>query len=247
MLTARQQIYDQDARTVFLNANPGQQKLGQIAETPDGRAYMYSNAGATALVAGSLNGPAAKVTNSVAQTGTANAVGATSITYTVGATAVTANQYAGAYFCVTTGPGQNVYLVTGNTAATSTNSYAITVYIADGGLTVATTTSSLFTLLPHPQANSVIMPHASAYNYTCNGVSNVAVTATYYYWSQVSGYAAVLADGVTAKNVQAIPSNNTDGAAITMSTNTTIQPVGYAPEATVTTVWQPLVLTVSSL
>jgi len=242
MLAARQQIYDQDARTVFLNANPGQQKLGQVAETPDGRAYQYGLAGATNLVAGSVTSPVAKSTNSVAQTGTANAIGTTAITYTVGATAITADQFKGGYFCVTTGPGQNVYLIVGNTAVASAGG-SITVTIADGGLTVATTTSSLFTLLQHPQANVVIQPEASAPNTIAVGVPNVAVTGTYYFWNQVGGYCSVLADGVTAKGAYGIASTNTNGAVITAGTSTITQFIGYAPEASVTAIFWPFVLT----
>lgn len=246
MLTARQQIYDQDARTVFLNANPGQQKLGQIAETPDGRAYVYSNAGASALAAGKLTSPAATVTDQTTQTGTANAVGTTSITYTSGGTnAVTANQYAGGYFCVTTGPGQNTYLVTGNTALT-TSSGLITVTIADGGLTIATTTSSKFSLFPHPQANTVIYPHGSAPGWPASNVPNVAVTATYYYWGQIGGYCSTLSDAsVGTKGANVIGSATTDGSVTIQATSSVTQVVGYAPELLVSALYWPVFLTMN--
>lgn len=243
MLAARQQIYDQDARTVFLNANQGAQKVGQVAETPDGRVYIYSNAGATLLAAGALTQPVATVSDATAQTGTANAIGTTSITYTMGGTnAVTVDQYKGGYLAVTTGPGQNLYLVTGNTSLT-TASGKITVTIADGGLTIATTTASKFSLFPHPNANTIVTPGNSA-AIPVNGVPNVAVTATYWYWSQVGGYASVLSDGAITKNAGAIVSTGTAGAAVIEGASTITQRIGYAPELTVTAIYWPLVMSI---
>lgn len=243
MLAARQQIYDQDARTVFLNANPGQEVLGQIAETPDGRVYQYTRAGAANLAAGLLTQTSATTANDITQTGTVNAIGSTSITYTVGATAVTQDQFAGGYFAVTVGPGQNVYRILGNTAVASAGG-SITVAIGDTGLTVATSTASKFTLMPHPAADSVVTP-GSGNALPCNGVPNIAVTATYYYWSQVGGYAAVLSDGAITKAVGAVTSLSVSGAAAIETTSTIAQRIGYAPELTVTTAYWPLVLTVA--
>lgn len=243
MLAARQQIYDQDARTVFLNANPGQQALGQVAETPDGRVYVYSSAGATNLAAGLLTQPVATVSDATAQTGTANAIGTTSITYTMGGTnAVTQDQYASGYLGVTTGPGQNIYKVLGNTALT-TSSGAITVSIGDTGLTIATTTASKFSLFPHPNKATIVTPGSSA-AIPVNGVPNIAVTANYYYWSQVGGYAAVLSDGAITKNAGAIVSTGTSGAAVIEGTSTITERIAYAPELTVTALYWPLVLTI---
>lgn len=243
MLAARQQIYDQDARTVFLNANSGSQALGQVAETSDGRVYQYSRAGASNLAAGALTTGVATTANSVVQTGTANAIGSNVITYTVGATAVTQDQFAQGYFVVTTGPGQNVYQVVGNTAVASAGG-SITVTLEDP-LTVATTTASRFSLFPHPNADTVVTPGNSA-AIPVNGVPNVAVTATYYYWSQVGGYGSVLSDAsVPTKNTNAIVSAGTAGAATIQLAASVTQVIGYAPELLVSALYWPLMLTVN--
>lgn len=240
MFIARQQISDQDARTT--SSVKGGPALGQVAETADGRTYQYSLAGASNLSAGKLTQAPADVANSITQTGVATTVGQTTITYTVGATAVTADQYAGGYFAVTVGPGQNLYLIDGNTAATSTNSYSITVTLREP-ITVATTTSSKFTLLPNPFASTVIMDHTAAPAIPVTGAPNVAVTAAYYYWSQVGGYAPVLSDGAITKNAEAIPSNGVDGAAEIRVDATVTKAIGYAPELTVDTAYWPINLT----
>lgn len=242
MLAARQQIYDQDARTVFLNANSGAQALGQVAETTDGRVYQYTRAGAVSLAAGLLTQTSATTANHITQTGTANAIGTTAITYTIGATAATLDQYAQGYFAVTVGPGQNIYQIVGNTVVASGGG-SITVTLEDP-LTVATTTSSKFTLMPHPNADSIVTP-GSGSALPCNGVPNVAVTATYYYWSQIGGYAAVLADGAITKATGAVTSLSVSGAAAIETTSTIVQRIGYSPELTVTTAYWPLVLTIN--
>lgn len=248
MLAARQAIYDQDARQTFsglsvlsnATINPPT-PLGTIAETPDGRTYQWAFSGATTLAAGKLTTAPATTANHVTQTGTANAIGSTSLTYTIGGTAATVDQYKGGYLAVNVGPGQNLYLVTGNTA--SAGSAAITVRLGDGGLTVATTTSSKFSLYPNPFNLTVIT--TSAATQPCNGVPNVAVTNGFYYWSQTGGYATVLSDGVISKNAGVIVSASVNGAATIEATTTITGRIGFAPEATVDTTYLPLVLQIN--
>lgn len=247
MLAARQQIYEQDARQTYnpVSALTGgvstpTTPLGTIAETPDGRVFQFALAGATTLAAGKLTTTPATTANHVTQTGTANAVSTTSVTYTIGATAATADFYKGGYFAVNVGPGQNLYNIAGNTA--SAGAAPITVRLNDGGLTVATTTSSKFSLYPNPFSLTVITTAAATQ--PCTGAPNVAVTNGYYYWSQVGGYCSVLSDGVIGKNSDAIVSASVNGAAVVEGTSTVTQRIGYAPEATVDTTYLPLVLTI---
>lgn len=240
MLRADIQITDQDARVVM--PIKGNEYRGQRANTLDGRTYAYSIAGAVDLAAGKLNTPAATTTNHVNQTGTANVVGTTQLTWTLGATAATANQYAGGYLSVNDGPGVNVYRIKSNTAALSAGSITVTLE-SDEGLTVATTTSSKFSLYPGPFSSTVVSTGATS-ALQANGVSNVLVPATYSYWSQVAGYAAVLSDGIIAKNTSAIVSPSVAGAAVTDGTSGILERIGFAPEATVDAKYYPLVLTI---
>lgn len=246
MLAARQLIYEQDARQT-LNptsaltglASAPSTALGQIAETPDGRVYRWALAGAANLAAGKLTTAPATTANHVTQTGTANAIGATSVTYSIGATAAAQDLYAQGYLAVNVGPGQNLYRVLGNSAVSSAGG-SITVRLGDDGIDVATTTSSKFSLYPNEFSKTVIT--SAAATQPCTGVPNVAVTAAYYYWSQVGGMAAVLSDGVIGKNSGALVSASVNGAAVVEGTSAVTQRIGFAPEATVDTTYLPLML-----
>lgn len=242
MFTSRMQISDQDVRTTA--SAKGGAALGQLAETVDGRLFVYALAGATNLAAGKLTQALATTANHVNQTGVAAAVGDTSIAYTLGATAAASDLYADGYFAVNDGPGPNVYRVVGNTNAASTNSYAVTVKLFEP-LTVATTTSSKFSLYPNPYKSTVLYANSGGPGVPVSGVPNVAVTAANYYWSQVGGLTAVLSDGIIAKNAEGIPSNAVDGAVETRVDATVVKAVGYAPEATVDQKYYPFVLTCS--
>lgn len=241
MLRSQIQITDQDARTI--SATKGQEYRGQRAYTLDGRTYVYTIAGAVDLAAGKVNIPAATTSNHVNQTGTVNPIGTTSITYTLGATDAAADLYSGGYFSVNDGPGPNVYRIRSNTLSNSANSRSVTVILeSDEGLTIATTASSKFSLYPGPYANNIVATASSSLQ--ASGVSNVLVTATYAYWSQTSGYAAVLSDGIIAKNVAGILSPSVGGAVVTEGTSGIVQRIAYAPEATVDAKYYPLVLTI---
>lgn len=243
-LTTYIQVTDQDTRSTA--ATQGGEDLGQLARTADGKVYAYTLAGASNLAAGKITQTAASVANSVNRTGVTTVAGQNSVAYTLGATAVTADQYKGGYLVVNagTGAGQSL-LISGNTAATAGNSYAITVYLTEAIMTATLASDSKFSLLPNPQYSSVIADHTAQPSIPVNGVPIVAVTAAYYYWSQVGGYASVLSDGVIAKNAEGIGSNGTDGAVETRVDATVTKAVGYAPEATVTTEYSPFVLTLA--
>lgn len=241
MLRSDIQITDQDARTI---ATPkGNEYTGQAAHTLDGRTYVYSTAGAVDLAAGKVNIPAATTSNHVNQTGVAYAIGTTQLTFTVGATDAAANLYAGGYFSVNDGTGPNTYRIRSNTLSNAANSRSITVTLeSDEGLTVATTTSSKFSLYPSPYGSLVVATASSSLQ--AAGVANTAVTAAYGFWSQTSGYAAVLSDGIIAKNVAGILSPSVGGAVVTEGTSGIVQRIAYAPEATVDAKYYPLVLTI---
>lgn len=239
MLATRQQIYDQDARTI--SSNQAGTQLGQVAETPDGRVFQYALAGASNLAAGKLTQAPITTANHITQTGVATLVGDTNVTYTIGATAAAADLYASGYFAVTVGPGMNTYSIVGNSSVSASGG-SITVSLAEP-ITVATTTASKFTLMPHPMKSTVVTAGSTA-AIPVTGVPNVLVTAAYYYWSQVGGYASVLSDGAITKNAGATASTNAvPGAAIIEATTTVTNRIGYAPELTVDTAYWPLVLT----
>lgn len=242
MLRPPIQITDQDARSISLIK--GNENTGQIGYTKDGRRYAYALAGAVDLAPGKVNIPVATTANHTTQTGTANAIGSTVITYTIGATAAAADLYAGGYFAVTDGTGPCLYRIKSNTVVASGGGSITVTLDDDEGLTVATTTSSKFSLFPSPFRNNVVATASSSLQ--ASGVSNVTVTAAYSYWSQVRGYCSVLSDGIIAKNVSGILSPSVGGAIVTEGTSGIVERISYAPEATVDTKYFPQVLTIQN-
>lgn len=243
-LAANIQITDQDVQNAV--ASKGGAELGQLAGTPDGRVFAYTKAGAVNLAAGKITQSPAVVANDATRTLAASyAVGSNQITVTLGGTA-TQNQYADGWFVVTdgTGAGQGAYPVVGNTAATSGNSNTTIVNIF-GSLNVALDNTSVVSLLPNLYGATIVSASGSAPGIPVVGAPIVPVTATYYYWSQVGGYASILSDGAIAKNVQGISSNAVAGAVETRVDATVVNPVGYAPELTVDAKYSAFFLTLA--
>jgi hypothetical protein len=236
MISAQIQLTDQDARSTA--SSRGSAKLGQLASTADGRQYAYGTAGAVALSAGKLNISSPLVANHITRTAAATAAGSTSVAVAVGATAVTADQYAGGFLAVDVGPGQNLYLIVGNTSAGSSGTTTVT--LAEP-LTVALTTSSKLSLYPNTYANLIVSSSAVAFQ--AAGVANVDVAAANYAWFQVNGYCAVLSDGAITKGAGAIISDAVAGAVEIEVAATVTQRIGFAPELTVDTAYKPIFLT----
>lgn len=240
-LSAMMQITDQD---VF-NAVPiqGAEQLGQLACTPAGKTFVYAQNGAGTLVAGQLTQPAAVTANYVTRTLTvAVAQYANQITITLGTTA-TQDQFKGFNFVVTdgTGKGQGSYVVTGNTAATAGNSNTTIVSI-DNAVNVALDTTSVVGLYPNQE--SAVIQHTASSAIPTSGVPVIPITAAYFFWNQVGGYASVLSAGAITKNALAIPDASVAGAASIDLAATVTASIGYAPELTVDTKYSPLVLNV---
>lgn len=243
MYTGLQQISSQqlNSTNAFKDTSSS---LGDIVVGSDQAIYAYSQAGASNLAAGKVNVTPAKVANNtnLAVDAASNlAVGSTIITVDLGGTAVTQNQYADGYLVVNdgTGVGQE-YQIVGNSAQASTTG-AVTVQLTDGLVTAIDSTSKI-SLMPNAYSNTIVAPGSSA-SFVANGVSQVAVTATFYYWSKIRGMASVLSDGIIAKGVGAVLSASVAGAATTEATGTLTQRVGTAPEATVDTKYYGIYLT----
>lgn len=238
MLQANQTISDQDIRTT--SSVQGATQLGQYNQAVDGRMFRYFQNGAVTLVAGNLVIAQATTANHVGRTGTANAAGVTTVSFVLGATLATQDQYVGGYLAVGA-VGQNMYRIAGNTAAISGGT--ITVYL-DDPLTVATTTGSTFSLLPAQYSGVIASTGAVAFQ--ALGVPNVPVTAAFFGWAQVTGYAMVLNDATPiTKGAGAITSAATAGAVSIEVAASVTQRVGYAPEATTASVYNPIALTLS--
>lgn len=239
MFTQRVSLTNQDARKV---SDAQLHELGTVAETADGRVYRYSQAGATALAAGKVNSPVAKVANHTNIAVAADAsVGDRKVTVTLGATAATQDQYKDGFLVVNDGAGVGcAYRIAGNTAGASAGT--VDVYLADSVEIDLAAATSKVSLAPNPWAGSVVTASSNAL--FCNGSNNVAVAAGSFYWSQTRGTASVLSDGIIAKGAEAIVSGSVAGALATQVDTDVVRIVGVAPEATVDAKYYPVFLLV---
>jgi len=238
-LSASIQITDQDIyqQGTYVPS----EKIGQLASTPSGKVFALAKAGG-AITAGQITEPVAVTANYVTRTlTTAAAQYANQVTVPLGTTA-TADSFIGFWLIVTdgTGKGQGAYQITGNTAATAGNSNTTVVSIS-GGLAVALDTTSVVGLYPNQE--STVIQHTAVVAIPCAGAPVVAITSGNYFWNQVQGMASILSDGAITKNAQGIPSDATAGAVEIRVDATIVDPVGYAPELTVTTKYSPFMLT----
>lgn len=214
-------------------------ELGTIAETADGRVFRYSLAGAVNLAAGKVNVTPAAVSNHTnIAVAAAAAVSARRVSVTLGATAATLNQYAGGYLVVVDSAGVgSAYRIEGHQSIASAGTGFIEL---EEGIATALTTSSKVSLVYNPYAGSVVSPSATGVAQVCNGSNNVAVTASYYYWSQTGGMASVLSDGIITKGAGAIISDAVAGALEIEVAASVTQRIAIAPEATVDAKYYPL-------
>lgn len=174
-------------------------ELGSAMYMLDGRRFRFCLAGASNLIAGTLNQSAVPVTNHILQTpSAAAAVGAQTISVTLGATAASADQYRSGMILLTAGNAgeKYAYPIDTHVAVLSAGVFAaplkrgVTVQVATD------TTASSASFYSNPFWKVVITP-ASAATSPVVGVSLGALTAANYGWLQTRGLAPVRADTST--------------------------------------------------
>lgn len=210
-----------------------QLRLGQKAETVDGRVYRYALAGAVDLSPGKVTVAAAHASNHVnVVADVARSVGDSIISATLGATAAAVNLYQDGQAVVNDATGEGIsYLINSHAAVASAG--ILTANLAETIKVAIVASTSEVSFIKNPWASIIVSP--SSISHRPVGVPNVTITAAYYGWVQTRGDCAVLSDGVVAKGVEAILSNAVDGAVETRVDATTTRAVGEAPEATVDT------------
>lgn len=252
MYQAQLQISEQDIRTVQPQTQPSgvsftpSIKFGQLGGAYDSKQYAFclSNA-SNALVAGNIQTALASTANHAGRTQTAAqaaiaVAGTTTVQVTVGATLVSLNQYLQGYLNVIAGTGIGQQLrIKGNTAAVSSGT--TTISLVDPIL-VSLDSTSIVTLLPNPW-NLTAVSSTTVANNNIIGVPNVAVPVSNYYWAQVDGYCATLADASPpTKNTNAVVSSTTAGSVTIQGSSAVTQVLGYAPETMVSAQTQNLFL-----
>ena len=189
-----------DSVTPFEEHSAQKFPLGTQLDYGD-RSYRYCLADSTAIATGQLcqsgvieaNGD---VTDMAVDT---PAVGATSMEVTNGGnTAIAADEFAEGWLHVNDGTGEGyAYRIKGNDQMDA--SAAGTVFLYDSvrvALVAASTVS-----LTHSKYYGVII-HPSPPTAQLVGVTNIAVTASYYFWAQTKGPCAVPNDNASTPNVQ---------------------------------------------
>ena len=228
--------------------------VGIKFDTTDGRTVtLVQNAG-TALVQGTVIQSAAQLTDfqglSPATSSTtsysasypiAGTVGGTQIQLATGSTLATANQFASGYLCVTTGTGIGQTLkIASNLAAATTAALVVTL---EDPFTVATDTSSRFTLITEPYGssngttvatNGVVVQVASGSTQTgypigvaIYPIAASSATVPTYGFIQTKGVCAVLGTDTAAVGTL-LGISTTAGQVLAYTVGSKLSPIGVA-------------------
>ncbi len=234
---------------LFISTVNQQADLGALMTTGDGRFFRYAQAGASALVAGTVLQSPATVSNHLQLTPAAlvatenantGAPASTSVgtnvypvlTVTLGGTAATVNQYAGGWVVVSADGGSGgllgpQYQIISHPAQTN-GSGTLALTLGDANFNKITTSAKI-DLVANPHAGVIINP--ASLSGTVAGVAIIPTTALYFGWVQVAGIASVLndADGTISQGVAVTPSTTVAGAVEAISS--TLQTIGIATQA----------------
>ncbi|MEW6214549.1 MAG: hypothetical protein AB1478_05000 [Nitrospirota bacterium] len=189
---------------------PEGSRLGMKLVMDDGRVFHLCKAGASNLAAGKMCQGAAPVANHLnCVVAEATAVEAKKIKVTLGATAATADQYAEGTLHVNDVDSEGyIYKVKTHLAIDASASGYFELY---DPVAKALTTSSEVTLTKNLFDGTIVVP-AGGLSQVVVGVPIVDVTASYYYWSQTEGPAAVLTQGVVVIGQKVGLGGTADGA-----------------------------------
>ena len=199
------------------NANLGRFPLGHILITPDNREFRFTLNDGTAEVAANLYQSVAAVgdhTNVAADV--ARAIDATVISATLGATLAAIDIYAEGMVHINDAVGEGyAYRIkraspAGAAHAAAALSAVLTVNLEPGEqVQVALTTASEVSFSRNRYHQVLI--HASPPTAGLAGVSPGVAAADRFYWSQVKGYAAVLASGTLLAGLPVMAGITTNG------------------------------------
>lgn len=200
------------------NANLGLWPLGHSLILPDGREYKFALNDGTAEVAGRLYQSVAPVTNHTnVVADVVRAIGATAISATLGATSAAVDIYAEGTVHINDATAESYAyrirraMTAGAAHASADTSSVLTVNLAPGEtvqVALDTTSEMSFTRNRY----HAVLIHPSPPTAGLAGVSPGVAAANRFYWSQVKGYAAVLADGTLLAGLPVMASIGTDGA-----------------------------------
>ena len=220
------------AQSLFAQSVTQMEDLDTIRVETDGRVYAYAQAGASALAAGKIVQTAVATDNAHNEALSASqsaAIGDTSLTMTFGG-AVTASFFKDGYLWVNDATGEgHMYRVMDHPAGTAD----VKVQLKDPIRVALVASTSEVSLIQNRQA-LVVLAVAATLTGAPIGVPPIAVTASYYFWNQVKGPAAVLTAGTVVLGNQ-VCVLTTDGACAPTATDSVLTSIGMVLRVNATT------------
>lgn len=213
------------AQNIYSESSVQLHRIGEMAQSNDGRMFRYTKVGASALAAGKLyQAPVEDTTNQQNLTVAVNSVGDTTVTTTTTVT-LAANFLAGGFLTVnsaTTGAGFT-YRIRSNAAASA----AALSIVLDDPIVVATTGTVIVDVSKNPYDAVVVAPTTATSAAVGFAVYNV--TAAYYGWLCTHGPTAALAQGTIVVGDDVVPAETTTAGAIGPRADATLSNiVGHA-------------------
>ena len=198
---ATPKLYNQG---IYEESSVAKHMLGTVRELADGRKFVYCKATAANIAAGiAIGKPCAPQNCTIAATDAAiNLIGVRKITLTLTGTP-TLNLYADGYMVLTAGTGLGqIYKIRGNTADDTPASGRCTFYLYDALATThvtATTTIDVYENLHSGlYINPTVTDGSSTTGFRIAGITQRAVTASYYFWAQIAGIGSAMIETSTS-------------------------------------------------
>ena len=210
-----------DGTTVnpFAEAASAQFPIGSILKYND-RTYRYCRNGGSGLAAGKITCTRDKshASNHLNLNCLAAAIGDTTVTIITAGTNIVENEYAGGYLYVNAGTGLgHCYKIKSHPAHTHGTSPNCVMTLHDPIVIALVASGTSKVSLAHSKYEKLkTAPGTTPMTGQTVGVPPIAITASYYFWNQVSGPAAVLVSGtvVIGDSVCHTISTGTAGAVI---------------------------------
>lgn len=192
---------------IWAQSATAKEVVGTLRICNNGDGYRYAKNGGTALAIGvALAAPVAASGIVDEACASAHAIGQTIITETITAgVAYAENYFRGGWLSINDATGEGYqYPIESSTAVTSSGT-SITVTLDRPIVVALTATTTQFTLLPSPWMGVAVTTDEEN---LFAGVTEMAVTANYFFWAKTKGIATVLSEATSPAAV---------GAAMTLS------------------------------
>ena len=207
----------------------GSLPLGQLMILPDGRKFRHGQAAAASLLAGQIVSTSAAVSKHgdasgsgllASATVTNNAIGNTAVILLTNSAAITKDQYAGGYLHVM-GPAASTYIghvyrIKSNLSCAVSAKATITLEPTDP-LKVAFKAGTTICGLRRSSYKDLIVNDGATVIAPVMGAVPVAVSTSFYFWTQRSGEASLLQAETVLVNGTAIIASSVEAGSVTVA------------------------------